>query len=243
MGSQAKHSTDHELGYSPEQQVNSLRTRGLAPLLRAKGSLPGSAPVPESLPKPSLLPARRGGSESLPSRCKCWCYSGHWCGSDHFPPSLLGFPQVILFIKQILQTKGQSTSEQLRAQGAAAPRSSSAPCLPPVLKSFGPLCSQSLASQFSCLSPCRSFSFLSTVPCAFAPRPLLGDIHQQDSEKRQQLSASCDLNLFSLHWPVPLWPMCCSPALSSLGLAQRAHLSSQKVFFQGSASMMHTAPR
>lgn len=50
--SQAKHSTDCELGYSSEQQANSLMARGLPLLLRAKGSLPCSAPVPASPPNP-----------------------------------------------------------------------------------------------------------------------------------------------------------------------------------------------
>lgn len=50
--SQAEHSTAHELGYSSEQQASSLMARVLL-LLRAKGSLLCSAPVPASpLPNP-----------------------------------------------------------------------------------------------------------------------------------------------------------------------------------------------
>lgn len=62
--SQAKHSTDRELGYSSEQQGNSLMARGFPLLFRAKGSLPCSAQVPATpQPAPHSL---QGGEEVNP---------------------------------------------------------------------------------------------------------------------------------------------------------------------------------
>lgn len=62
--SQAEHSTDHELGYSSEQQTSSLMLRALL-LLRAKGSLPCSAPVP-ACPLPNTPHCLQGGEKVNP---------------------------------------------------------------------------------------------------------------------------------------------------------------------------------
>lgn len=67
--SQAKHGTGHEPGYGSGQHANPVKAGGFPILLRAKGSITCSAPLPASPPTQKSSPTLQGGEEveSLPS--------------------------------------------------------------------------------------------------------------------------------------------------------------------------------
>lgn len=104
-----------------------------------------------------------------------------------------------------------------------------APHLPPNLKSFGPLCSQSLTSHFSCPSPHTSFSLLSFLPQqAFFPRASPSPGRQCGSKVQRRESSLLQQpllqskTLLSALTSLSMTHVCASLGLPSPGLAQRA---------------------